>query len=277
MRMIRALIILFLIAAPLFCRQTVQAHVRKAQADLREHRPDLAIPEYRAVLQVDPDNVDARGNLGGLEYSQRQYAQAVPDLRAALKLKPDLWKIQALLGLAEKRSGDLKHAQSDLETSFPHLKEQKLRIEAGLELIELDYAFSELGKAAEVVNVLRQIKPGDVDTIYAAHRIYSELADETMLSLAMLAPGSARMHQLMAHEMAREGNNKGAIANYRAALKIDPNLSGIHFELAEMLNTSSSSADRAVAEKQYKAALAENPFDEKSECGWAISPCAAPI
>jgi cytochrome c-type biogenesis protein CcmH/NrfG len=105
-----------------------------------------------------------------------------------------------------------------------------------------------------------------VDIIYTAHLIYSELADETMLSLAMLAPDSARMHQLMAHEMAREGNNKGAIANYRAALKIDPNLSDIHFELAEMLNTSSSSADRAAAEKQYKAALAENPFDEKSEC-----------
>lgn len=264
--MVRAALLLFLLTAPLFCQQSIQEHLHQAQIDLQNHRPDLAIPEYRAVLKADPGDVDARGNLGVLEYFQKRYTQAVPDLRAALKLKPHLWKIQALLGMAEKRSGDLKHAQADLEASFPHVAEQKLRIEAGLELIEIDYAFNDLGKAAEVVSVLRQIRPGDVDIIYTAHRIYSELADETMLSLAMLAPDSARMHQLMAHEMAREGNNGGAIANYRAALKIDPNLSDIHFELAEMLNTSSSAADRAAAEKQYKTALAENPFDEKSEC-----------
>ncbi len=136
-----------------------------------------------------------------------------------------------------------------------------------MELIEVDYALNDLGKAAaEVVNVLRQLKPTDVDILYTAHRIYADLADETTLSLAMVAPNSARMHQLMGHEMARQGNNQGAIANYREALKLNPQLSDIHFELAEMLNTSSSVADRADAEKEYKLALAENPFDEKSEC-----------
>src|SRR5271169_7212073 len=33
---------------------------------------------------------------------------AIPQFRAALKLRPSLWKIQALLGIAEKRTGDLK-------------------------------------------------------------------------------------------------------------------------------------------------------------------------
>ena len=44
---------------------------------------------------------------------------------------------------------------------------------------------------------------------------------------------------MMAHELARQGNTDEAIANYREALKIDPNASGLHFELAEMLNSSS--------------------------------------
>ena len=99
-----------------------------------------------------------------------------------------------------------------------------------MELIEIDYGLSDLGKAAEIVNVLRQLRPTDVDILYTAHRIYSDFSDETMLSLAMIAPNSARMHQLMGHELARQAT------------------------------------DRAEAEKEYRAALAENPFDEKSLC-----------
>ncbi|MGA8030476.1 MAG: tetratricopeptide repeat protein, partial [Bryobacteraceae bacterium] len=143
---------------------------------------------------------------------------------------------------------------------------QKLRVEAGLELIEVDYALKDLGKAAEVVNVLRQLEPTDADILYTAHRIYSELSDETTLSLAMVAPDSARMHQLMGHELARQAKDDAAIANYREALKKDPKRADVHFELAEMLNTQSSAAAQAEAEKEYKAALAGNPFDEKSEC-----------
>jgi cytochrome c-type biogenesis protein CcmH/NrfG len=116
------------------------------------------------------------------------------------------------------------------------------------------------------VSVLRQLKPADVNILYAAHRIYADLADETMLSVAMLAPNSGRMHQLMAHEMARQGNIEGAIAHDREAIRIEPKLPGIHFELAEMLRTSTPPADTAVVESEYQAALADNPFDEKSEC-----------
>ncbi|MBV8810948.1 MAG: tetratricopeptide repeat protein, partial [Acidobacteriaceae bacterium] len=111
----------------------------------------------------------------------------------------------------------------------------------------------------------RQLEPTDVDILYTAHRIYSELSDETMLSLTMVAPDSARMHQLMAHELARQAKDDAAIENYRIALKIDPRRADIHYELAEMLNTQSSPAAKAEAEKEYQAALASDPFDEKSE------------
>ena len=76
-----------------------------------------------------------------------------------------------------------------------------------MELIELYYGRSELPKAAEAANVLRQVKPDDPDILYTAHRIYSELADETTLALAMVAPDSARMKQLTAHELARQAKD----------------------------------------------------------------------
>jgi tetratricopeptide (TPR) repeat protein len=82
----------------------------------------------------------------------------------------------------------------------------------------------------------------------------------------MVAPKSARVHQMMAHELARQSKTEEAIAQYREALKLDPNTLGLHFKLAEMLNTSAIPGGREEAEKEYKAALAANPFDEKAEC-----------
>jgi tetratricopeptide (TPR) repeat protein len=214
-------------------------------------------------VALDPDNVDARGNLGVLLFFGGDYARAAPQLRAALKLQPTLAKIQALLGMCEKRTGDLTRAEKDLKESLPRLQEEKLKVQAGMELIEIYSGAGELEKAAGVVGTLRQLKPTDPDILYTAYRIYSTLNDEAILSLTLSDPGSPRVQQLQAHELARQGNAEGAIAHYRQALKIAPQLPGAHFELAEML---SASSDPDAAQKEYEAALAADPYDEKSEC-----------
>ena len=100
---------------------------------------------------------------------------------------------------------------------------------------------------------------------YAAYRTYADLAGESMLNLSLIAPDSAQMHQVMAHEETRLGNNNSAIANYRKAVAIDPHLPGVHFELAELLNTSSDENVKKEAEREYRTALEVNPMDEKSE------------
>jgi tetratricopeptide (TPR) repeat protein len=247
-------------------QQQVEEHSRKAQEYLRENRPDLAVSEFKAIVALDPHNVDARGNLGVLLSFQGAYAEAIPQLRAALKLQPALWKIQALLGMAEKRTGDVKAALGDLENAFPKLKEQKIRIETGMELIDTYSRAGDLDKAAATVSVLRELDPTNIELIYTAYRIYSDLADESRLSLIVVAPNSAHTHQMMAHELARQGKADEAITNYREALKIDPKLPGLHFELAEMLNNSTIPNGRQEAESEYRAALAANSLDEKSEC-----------
>src|SRR6266403_2400410 len=247
-------------------QQQIQEHTRKAQEYLRENRPDLAVPEFKAIVALEPNNADARGNLGVLLFFQGAYADAIPQLRAALKMQPSLWKIQALLGIAEKRTGDVHAATGDLEKAFPKLKEQKIRIDTRMELIDIYAKSGEMDKAAATGNALRELNPTNVEIIYTAYRLYSDLADESRLSLTVAAPKSARVHQMMAHELARQGNTPEAIANYREALRLQPNLPGLHFELAEMLNSSSAPDAPQQAELEYKVALAINPTDEKSEC-----------
>jgi Flp pilus assembly protein TadD len=258
-------------ALPALCQSSsnaeqLQRHSRQAQEYLKSNHPDLAAREFSAMVALDPSNIDARGNLGVLLFFRGDFANAAEQLRAALQLQPTLWKVQALLGMCEKRIGQTANAQLDLEKAFSQLTEEKIRVQTGMELIELYYGAGTLDKAAAVASVLRQLKPTDIDILYTAHQIYLDLADESMLSITMLAPDSARMHQLMAHEAARQGNTEGAIAQYREALKIDPKTPGLHFELAEALSGSKQPSDREEVERQYRAALATNPFDEKSEC-----------
>lgn len=247
-------------------QQQIESHNRKATEYLKENRPDLAVPEFKAIVALDPNNVDAWGNLGVVMFFQGDYTSAIPQLRAALKSRPTLSKIQALLGIAEKRMSDIKAARHDLEEAFPKVQDEKIRIETGMELIEIYSASGDLDKAAAIVIDLRRLEPTNELILYSAYRIYSDLAAESMLSLSVVDPNSARMHQAMAHELAKRGNKTEAIENYRAALKINPQLPGLHFELADMLNTLSTVEGRQEAESEYKAALQVNPFDEQSEC-----------
>jgi tetratricopeptide (TPR) repeat protein len=246
--------------------QQIQLHSQKAAEYLKENRPDLAVPEFKAITDLDPKNVDAHGNLGAILFFEASYAEAVPELRTAVKLQPTLWKTQALLGIAEKRTGDTDRAKRDLDKAFSNLTEEKVRTETGMELIEIYSRSGDLDKAAAIIATLKKLSPTDPNILYSAYRLYSDLADESLLSLSLVAPKSARMHQALAHELAMRGNTAEAIENYRAAIKLDPQIPGIHFELAEMLNVVDTPESKQEAEAEYKEAIQANPFDEQSEC-----------
>jgi tetratricopeptide (TPR) repeat protein len=246
-------------------RQQIEAHSRAAQSFLSEKKTELAIPEFRAIVQLDPANIEAHANLGVLLYFAGKYSEAIPELRTAVQLQPGLFKIQALLGMAEKRSGDSASARTDLERAVPELQEKKLHIEAGLQLIEIYSAAEELDSASILIGILHNIDPENQEVLYASYRIHSDLAREAMLSLSITAPKSAIMYQMIAHELARRGDSATAIKSYREALKIDPNLPGLHFELAEMLSTLPvTDQTRSEAKSEYEAALLQNPLDEKA-------------
>jgi Tfp pilus assembly protein PilF len=243
---------------------SLAAHLQKAKTYLNEKRPDLAIPELQAAAAIDPENVETRGNLGVLLYFQGRARDAVPHLRAAVDRQPGMGKIQGLLGLAEIRTLDFVQGRKDLEAAFPLIGDQKFKVEVGLELVGVYTQSSDLEAASVVLAQLRRAAPDNAEVLYAAYRTYADLSAESMLALSLAAPDSAQMHQLIAHEETRQGNTNGALGQFRKAIAIDPHLPGVHFELAELLHTSQDAAAKNESEREYRAAQAENPLDEKS-------------
>src|SRR5260370_29621129 len=167
--------------------------------------------------------------------------------------------MQGLLGLCEYQLGQLDAARSDLSAAMGTAAEREFRKVAGLTLIEGEAAQQDLAAAAVTVGKLREQAPTDSEILYAAYRINTDLAGEALLSLSLAAPQSAQMQQAIAHELERIRDLPGAIAAFRKAIAVDPDLPGIHFELAEALHGSDSQADRTQAEHEYAIGIKKNP------------------
>jgi tetratricopeptide (TPR) repeat protein len=179
-------------------------------------------------------------------------------------MQPALWKIRALLGIAEKRTGQPAQAQTDLETAFSNLDEKNIKIETGLELIELASASARIDQGLSIAAKLQELDPANPRIYFVTYQLSRQMTDQSLLHTMMVAPDSAEIHMMMANELARQGDHTNAIAQYREAIRLNPKLPGAHFELAEQLRTSPDPALNAAAEREYRAALEVNQYDEKS-------------
>jgi tetratricopeptide (TPR) repeat protein len=246
----------------------VHDHLRKAAEYLKANDPSSAVKEFEAVLALDPKNAEAYANLGVIAFFRRDYQNASQYFRKALAIDPSLVKTQALMGICQRRLGD-PSARALLEKSFPKLKDKPLHLQVGMELAVLYDQQGEPGATASVMRGLVDLDPDNVDVLFMAQRVYSELADDTLNKLAVLAPGSARMQQVIAERLVNGGDLQHAIEHYKKALQIDPRLPGVRFELGEAILQSSphDPASQAEAEKEFEAAEAIDGDVAKAECG----------
>jgi tetratricopeptide (TPR) repeat protein len=242
----------------------VTALEQQVQTYLQQQKPQLAIPLLRQIISLDPKNLNAQANLGVLMYFQGDFAGAIPEMRAALQIQPNLSRIRGLLGIAEKRTGDMTSAQNDLEQAFPSIEDPKFMKQVGLELIEADVAASQFGKALAVSAKLEEVAPQDPQILFVVYEIATQMKDQTLLNMLLVAPESAEMNMMIGGELARQGDHDKAIAKYREAARLNPHLPGVHFELAEQLRAAADPKLNALAEGEYKAAIQENQFDQRS-------------
>ena len=96
----------------------VAAHINLGVALDRRGQIGEAIPEYRKVLELEPDYAEAHNNLGLALAKQGQIAEAFAHLRRALEIKPDYLEAHYNLGLVLAGQGNREAAIEQYEKAL---------------------------------------------------------------------------------------------------------------------------------------------------------------
>ena len=121
-------------------------------------------------------------------------------------------------------------------------------------------AFSSLRKALDY-------SPNNIEALYFMGKLASALSQIEYQRLAQLAPNSGRVHQLMGDSHQAAGDVDKAQEEYRAALAIQPDLTEVSLELAEVSRTQGRFEE---ALKFYQQILERTPRHFPSLFGAAL-------
>lgn len=209
-----------------------------------------------------PDRVHARRRQRG------------PWLGAALALSisillPFLWAQEAPQILEEGRAafyaGELARARP--------LLEGYLRIIPGDQgaRILLARTLSGLGEGESALRLLRQaleMEPENVDALYYLGALNAALSQAEFERLNRMAPGSARVHQLMGESFFARRNFAEAERAFRAAIAADPSLLEVAVSLGDLKRTQGSFEE---AVDFYHRVISRNPSDYGAHYGLGVS------
>jgi tetratricopeptide (TPR) repeat protein len=260
-----------LLLSPLFSRAqsspaTASAHLLKANQAYASQNWKIAADEYRSVLRLEPQDVEAYMRLGVVDQKLGRWEDSRRSLQRALDLKPDLRDVDVFLAFVELRLQEYSKAIPLLAKAVNQPGDDlPLRLAAGERLVDLYFMDGDQAQGLGVVEKLRQLAPDDPDVLYTASRAYSAMWKSVVERMYQKIPNSYRTHQVLALAAAAKGNYVEAAKEYRIVVTMAPRLPGAHYELGRMILESDSSpqgGDRALLEFQKELEI--DPTDVPS-------------
>jgi len=214
-------------------------HLQAGLEARKQHRVEVEITEFRKATESDPALADAFLNLGSAYMEKHDYGAAIAPLKRALELSPELPVAHQLLGYALLSEGYAADA-------IPHLQ----RVGA---LDALGIAQIETGQLTEAVSsftaALAQ-RPGDPDLLYYLGHASGLLSKDAIDNLIATHPDSVRAHQALAENYFVLRQMPQAEKEYLEALRLRPELPGLHLELGQVY---ANSAQWPKAEAEFRA------------------------
>lgn len=120
---------------------------------------------------------------------------------------------------------------------------------------------------ADLREALR-LEPNNLDALYYCSKLASVLANEEFMTLARIAPDSARMHQVKAEALAAHGDVAAAEAEYRIAIDKRPGTASLMNGIGDLKRIA---AEYNEALEWYGKVLARDPENYDALYGAAAS------
>jgi Flp pilus assembly protein TadD len=218
-----------------------------------------AIRDYRHVLELRPDIVVAKVNLGAALSDTGKYEEAIALFQEALSSVPDKNPVRMNLALAYFRKGDLAPAHEQL--AAVHQEDPRDQKATWL-LANIDLR---MGNAAEALTLLEPLDAANANNMefqysYGTALISAGREKEGVLRVQRVAEATshANAYMLAGSTLLRMNQPAFARQDLERALQLDPKLPGI---LTLVGIAQDKTGDAAAAEPTLREALQVNPDD----------------
>jgi tetratricopeptide (TPR) repeat protein len=247
------------------CAQNdIESISQRGQAALQARDYAEAEKSFAELAKLQPSVAEFHVTLGLVLFQENKLSEAEAEFRQAQKLKPTLPQIDALLAMTFSEQGKYEQALPGLEKGFHQSANSDLKRMCGLRLQRTYTALHNDRKAVEITIELGRLYPDDPEVLYYSSKVFGNQAFLSAQKLFATAPKS--MWGLLAAGEAHESQGQfvDAIADYREALKLDPNHPNLHFRIGRALlarseNKGGDNADAESAKEEFAQELRSNP------------------
>ena len=185
---------------------------------------DVAIAEFRKVVELQPAMASGYASLGGAYFQQGDYELAVPALEKALQLSPELLGAHQMLGVALLVRGDAAGA-------LPHLEKTHVPDLLGVAYLET----GKLGNAIAALQAALAQRPDDPDLLYYFGRATALASKRAFDQIVDTDAASARAHEVTGDRYFERGQFPQAGREYFEVLRLAPHTPGAHIALGQTL------------------------------------------
>jgi tetratricopeptide (TPR) repeat protein len=236
-------------------QDTLVSHFRKGQAAAAEQHYEQAIAEFREVLKLDANSIEARSNLGLMYYLLGQYETAILELSKVTQRSSGILPAQLFLGISYLRIGRADRALEPLRLA---LEIDSRNPEAMRALFSCELALRNYRAASRRLEAIA--RTGDpLDGHYRAARGYVEMVTDLTGALAQNG-GTSQWALRLAGDLAADRKAwTEAIEEYRKAVLADPTMPGVRASLAIALREAGQSGDGETVGDQSRASLEHVP------------------
>ncbi len=189
-----------------------------------------ATEEFRKVLALAPNLLEAEVNLGLAYHSLAEYDLAVRHLTKALRERPNLLASNVIVGMDYLKIGFPDKAGPFLQRS---LKLDPSNIEARQALALSYMAQENFGSAADEFRQLASLDPDKSEAWFKLGHQYLDLSARLAYRGAHLYRESAWGHRFLGDLLFQRNRWDEAAREYQKALSVDPKQSGLHTSLGQ--------------------------------------------
>jgi tetratricopeptide (TPR) repeat protein len=224
-----------------------------------------AIAEFKAVIELEPDNPDAHRNLGTAYGEQGKWEEAAAAYEKAIELAPDFGEAYGDLVAAYFGLGKIAEAIAAGEKAIelaPNyaMAHNNLGVAYAMQN-RLDEAIAETQKAISL-DPNEEMAHNNLGRLYSNQGKFNEAIAELEEALRIKAD-YMEAHYNLALTYARQKEYDKAIAKYEEVLKIEPDHTGSHFDLG-IIYRDLGMSDKAIAEFETYLQLRPDAPDRKA-------------